>query len=184
MRNLLHSLTNRLRCRLIQGDNGEKYLERYFLFALGPRANPWMIAYIHRFVASDPDRGFHDHPWTWALSLILSGQYLEMVPRDGDITQFPVGRHKTPGAITTFGPNHKHRVELVSDECWTLFVHGRWIRPWGFYRCVFGQSPNGRASTAWLYEQYSDKCTAGWWRIAKTGKELRRLAAERKSKAA
>jgi hypothetical protein len=163
---LLERLTANLPFRRITGDNGELYLERYFLFAIGPRRNPWVTAYIHRFVASDPDRGFHDHPWRWAVSVILSGSYMEVVTKNGDITKFPVGRHKTPGAITTFGPNHKHRVELVSDECWTLFVHGRWIRPWGFYRCVFGKSPYGRASTAWLYEQYSDKCTAGWWRKA------------------
>jgi hypothetical protein len=163
---LLERLTAKLPLRRITGDNGEPYLERYFLFAIGPRRNPWVTAYIHRFVASDPDRGFHDHPWSWALSLILSGQYLEMMFRNGDITRFPVGAHKTPGTVTAFGPNHKHRVELVSNECWTLFIHGRWIRPWGFYRCVFGNSQNGRASTAWLYEQYSNTCTAGWWRKA------------------
>jgi len=177
MKRLLHRLTNHLPCRLIQGDNGEKYLERYFLFALGPRQNPRVTAYIHRFVASDPERGFHDHPWKWAMSLILSGEYLELTPRGGDFTKFPVGSHKTPGCITTFGPNHQHRVELAGVECWTLVIHGRWIRPWGFYRYVSGCTANGRAAIAWFYEQYSDKCTAGWWKTAKKGKELRRAAA-------
>lgn len=183
MRALLYRLTNHLPCRLIAGDGGERYLERYFLFALGPRGNPWIAAYVHRFVASDPARGYHDHPWRWAMSMILSGRYLEQTVGD-DFTATQTSALKTPGRISTFGPNHKHRVDLLGTECWTLFMHGRWIRPWGFYRYVFGRQANGRAAIAWFYEQYSSECTAGWWRIAKTGKELRRLAAERKSRGA
>jgi len=34
-----------------------------------------MRAYLHRLVASDPDRGLHDHPWPWAFSILLAGWY-------------------------------------------------------------------------------------------------------------
>ncbi|MEA3274035.1 MAG: hypothetical protein U9Q81_01780 [Pseudomonadota bacterium] len=74
---LLYRISARRPCRFIDGEQGEPYLERYYLFgALG-----WH-AYLHRFVDSDPDRGLHDHPWNRALSLVLSGGYEELRPSD------------------------------------------------------------------------------------------------------
>ena len=66
--NLLFRFSGRLRCRFIDCEQGEPYLERYYLFG----AFGWH-AYLHRFVDSDPDRGLHDHPWSRALSLVLTG---------------------------------------------------------------------------------------------------------------
>ena len=66
MNRLLLWLTGFLPCRIIsEGD--QPYLERYYLMTLFG----WRF-YIHRFVASDPDRGLHDHPWPKAYSIILS----------------------------------------------------------------------------------------------------------------
>ncbi|MEZ5739520.1 MAG: hypothetical protein R3E68_08760 [Burkholderiaceae bacterium] len=53
LRQWLFNRSNRLACRVIC-DGDQPYLERYFLFRrLG------LTAYLHRFVASDPDRGLH-----------------------------------------------------------------------------------------------------------------------------
>jgi hypothetical protein len=71
MHKLLFWLSGHLSCRIIS-DGEQPYLERYYLLTLfGVRV------YLHRFVASDPDRGTHDHPWPWAFSLILAGWYYE-----------------------------------------------------------------------------------------------------------
>ncbi|MEJ2214959.1 MAG: hypothetical protein P8Y20_13150, partial [Gammaproteobacteria bacterium] len=68
---VLYRFTGHLRCRIINGNHGEPYLERYHLFRLPGGGG----VYIHRFIDSDPDRGLHDHPWKAAVSLILSGSY-------------------------------------------------------------------------------------------------------------
>ena len=70
---ILEHITDRLPCRLIDGPEGEPYLERYYLFGLFDRH-----VYVHRFTDSDPDRGLHDHPWNRALSLVLTGGYREI----------------------------------------------------------------------------------------------------------
>ncbi|WP_244260428.1 hypothetical protein [Burkholderia gladioli] len=57
MRRVLYAISSRLPCRII-ADGNKPYLERYYLATVfGVRF------YLHRFVASDPDRGLHDHPW-------------------------------------------------------------------------------------------------------------------------
>jgi hypothetical protein len=73
MKRLLEWISARRPCRLIEGDQGEPYLERYYLLG----AFGWHL-YLHRFVDSDPDRGLHDHPREHALSLVLSGGYDEI----------------------------------------------------------------------------------------------------------
>ena len=83
----LYWLTARLPCRIINGPNGEPYLERYFLFSLFSLFG-W-TAYIHRFVDNDPNRGLHDHPWAWSCSLVLAGGYHELRATD-------LSPHSTP----------------------------------------------------------------------------------------
>lgn len=71
IRTLLLKLTDRLPARAIM-DNGEEYMIRFYLGTFMRRR-----MYIHLFLASDPDRGIHNHPWTKAWSFILSGWYFE-----------------------------------------------------------------------------------------------------------
>ena len=156
MRKFLLWITERLRVRIIS-DNGEPYLERYFLFhGLGVRI------YLHRFVGSDPERGWHDHPWHWAFSLVLAGWYLES-RRDGL-------RTRTWGnwlSADTF-----HRVILPSGarDCWTLFVHSEAdVKHWGFLG-------NCRRADLMLWRRYAyagapkDK---RWERSAPLGRDIR-----------
>jgi hypothetical protein len=56
MRAFLYWFTGRLPCRIIC-DGDSPYLERYYLWTVF--GTHW---YLHRFVASDPDRGYHDQP--------------------------------------------------------------------------------------------------------------------------
>ena len=71
---LLFKLSAFCRCRIINGPDEKPYLERYHLLRLpfGYRV------YLHRFVASDPGRGLHNHPWNHAISWVISGSYEEI----------------------------------------------------------------------------------------------------------
>jgi 8-oxo-dGTP diphosphatase len=76
LRWFITKLTNYLPVKVIRDDKGIPFLYRYHLFAFGDNG-PGMC--IHHFVKSDPDRGYHDHPWDRGLSFILCGGYDERI---------------------------------------------------------------------------------------------------------
>lgn len=136
--NLLHRLTDHLPCRMIDGEQGEPYLERYYLASLDRVGLKGWHAYLHRFVDSDPDRGLHDHPWGRALSLVLTGGYDEVRFGQGDLKagQEPtLTRRVRPGRINRLRGEDYHRVVLNGGRpAWTLFMHGPRVKGWGFLR--------------------------------------------------
>lgn len=152
MRRMLMALSARLPVRIIS-DNGQPYLERYFLAeCLGVRM------YLHRFVGSDPDRGLHDHPWRWAFSLILAGWYIEE-RRDGD-------HMRSRFNALTADTFHRVVLPVGARDCWTLFIHrARDVKPWGFLRTF----DDGTA--IWVKYAY-DGATKDphWERTAPTGR--------------
>jgi hypothetical protein len=158
---LLRAISDRLPCRII-ADNGQAYLERYFLGqAFGA------TFYLHRFVGSDPDRGLHCHPWGWARSIILSGWYLEET-RAG--TRPVRWYNRLTG--DTF-----HRVILPFGrrEVWTLFFHGRYVKAWGFWRKEVIWSDAGPVLGAtWRPHVPSTNEATGreqWWKRAPRGRD-------------
>jgi hypothetical protein len=177
---LLTRLTNRLPCRIIDGEQGEPYLERYYLAGLFG----WH-AYLHRFVDSDPDRGLHDHPWGRAVSLVLSGGYDEIrfavPPTHGsvgaaaakrlDAAAEPATRSRRirPGRINLLRGSDYHRVVLRDGRpAWTLFLHGPRVKGWGFLRR--GEyRPMARDATDFRHRD--------WWKQAPTGRMVRRARA-------
>lgn len=70
-------------------------MERYYIGTWASRR--W---YIHRFVGSDPKRGWHDHPWSPAYSAVLWGEYGEerITPTD---TQYRNRLHNTRAGLTS-----------------------------------------------------------------------------------
>ncbi|OBS07922.1 hypothetical protein [Acidihalobacter prosperus] len=122
------AVASRLPFRAIRGDQGEPYLERYYLGRF--LGQTW---YLHRFLASDPDRGLHDHPWRVSRSLILSGVYLEIRQQAGSL--FEIRRRFWPLRINRIDGGTRHRIILPSGgEAWTIFSHGARTKGWGFYR--------------------------------------------------
>lgn len=128
---LLFRITSYCRCRIINGPDQTPYLERYHLFRL-----PFGYqAYLHRFVASDPGRGLHNHPWNRAISLVLSGQYEEIrmanARGDHEIQTRRIGA----GHLNWIDGSIFHRINLINNtESWTLFVHGPKVKNWGFLK--------------------------------------------------
>lgn len=89
--------------------------------------------YLHRFHASDSDRAPHNHPFKWSVSLILSGGYVEervcFLP---DGRRYSRIRHLRPGMVNFIRANDYHRVHLVREDAWTLFLVGPKTQGWGF----------------------------------------------------
>jgi hypothetical protein len=168
-------------------DNGKPYLERYYLGTLLGRR-----FYLHRFVGSDPMRGWHDHPWYPAYSLVLWGEYGEerCTPNEqeyrtriaGEIAKFKI----TPQRVRWFNrldERTAHRVVIGDDwtpgvdgeahtsrttECWTLFMHSTEYRnPWGFWHHILPQSKHFH----WRpFDGKLGTATSGeWWTTAPDG---------------
>jgi hypothetical protein len=171
---LLIRLTDRLPCRIIDGEQGEPYLERYYLAGLFG----WH-AYLHRFVDSDPDRGLHDHPWNRAVSLVLTAGYDELrfaqapLQDDADAScperPFPEPPIRTrqvrPWRLNLLRGTDYHRVVLRGGHpAWTLFLHGPRVKGWGFLRA-------GRRRV--MARSAADFRHRDWWLTAPTGRMMR-----------
>lgn len=158
----LFALTANLPCRLITV-KGEPYLERYYLGRLFG-----MTAYLHRFVSADGDREVHDHPWKFAMSFVLCGGYVErrMLSMshkevDGVITKLRRVRVGMPNVLL---PTSFHQIVSVRPNTWTLFIHSKPFKKWGF---VKKESPEVIVYYAYQYKQD----VRGWHVTSPLGKD-------------
>lgn len=128
---VLYRISALFRCRIINGPDQQPYLERYHLLRLpfGYRI------YLHRFVASDPGRGLHNHPWQRAFSVVLSGSYEEVRMLGADNDNTVITRKIRSGNLNCINGSIFHRINLIDNsECWTLFVHSPSSQSWGFIK--------------------------------------------------
>jgi hypothetical protein len=123
-----------LRMRVITNDDGAPYLGRIYLLRAFRSVLPGV--FLHRFFRSDGDRELHNHPWKWAVSLVLAGGYREERLEDKYGSPI-VERVLRPGRLNFIRGSTFHRVELLDEErgAWSLFIAGP--RPdagttWGF----------------------------------------------------
>lgn len=130
MQKLLHRLASTLSPpRVIENLAHDPYLSRYYLFRSpdGSRRLPFGT-FLHCFHRSDEDRDLHNHPWGTSVSVILYGGYIE----ERLVGDRIVRRVFRPGSINVIRKNDFHRVDLLADECWTLFFAGFREQSWGF----------------------------------------------------
>lgn len=99
-------------------------------------ADFWLFSIrLHHWIASDDQRYFHDHSWSFA-SLILKGGYTEWTPTPIDevVGMGPrVGRRYGRWSLLKRPAEWKHTVEVESGGAWTLMLTGREKRVWGFW---------------------------------------------------
>lgn len=184
MRRLLMAWSARLPCRLIQED-GQPYLERYYV------GSPFGLrVYLHRFVASDPDRGLHDHPWQWALSVILAGWYFEErrdtlngTPRlvrwlnwlRGDTFHRVLLPRDFCGRLSHEDRLTEEEMAVLPPDCWSLFVHrvGH-AKRWGFLKPL----PDTDDAAVFMPVSYpgGSSRSGEWWQSAPLGREVRTSA--------
>ena len=132
---------------IMDREGGTPYLSRWYLSQrptmpdgsepFGPDGAPkdglvlpsgWGL-YLHRFHRGDDSPELHNHPWRWAVSLILAGGYVEE-RRKGE----GVVRHTyRPGALNLLLASTFHRVELLERDAWSLFLVGPKVGHWGFW---------------------------------------------------
>jgi hypothetical protein len=98
---------------------------------------PFMIA-LHRFHQSDEERDPHNHPFKWSLALILSGGYIE--ERWDPETGYTLSRKLKPWSLNWIRHDTYHRVDLIGDDCWTLFIMGPKVHGWGFLDMSTGRT--------------------------------------------
>lgn len=127
---LCFAVSARLPAKVISGPDGKPFLERYHLCSL--RNGSFIV--LHRFVDSDPDRGFHDHPWQYGKALLLAGGYDELlVPKQDSPRAERVRRSFGPLQVNSINPHQFHRVLLAPNRhAWSLFLMGPRAKPWGF----------------------------------------------------
>ena len=92
---------------------------------------------LHRFHRSDDDLELHNHPWRWAVSLVLAGGYREE-RRDGNEV---IRRWVLPGDLNVIRHDTFHRVDLLEDDAWTLFLTGPKTSSWGLLESGHGEVP-------------------------------------------
>lgn len=170
IRHFLYRLTAKLPCRLIHREGGARYLERY---ALGQRFG--ITAYLHRFVADDADEWVHDHPWSWAIAIVLTGGYREERLRwfdadsgwESDMRQIGGWRR-----VNIIRGADFHRIVKTRPETWTLFIHGPRVKSWGFLQRKQGK---GGTQHAAVYDQpYDVTQSIGWEMRAPLGRNADR----------
>jgi len=137
----LERVSKLLPVRTIRGENGSPYLSKYLLLGQDGEFAPGCRLYLHRFHRGDLDHDLHNHPWEWAISLILVGGYQEQLHalkkskfQDGLFTlRWEIGeRDMLPGMVNVLLADTFHRVDLLDGECWTLFLTGPKTQSWGF----------------------------------------------------
>jgi len=104
-------------------EGGIPYLTRWYLLGQDRENRKWPVnLYLHCFHSSDESIP-HNHPWRFAISLILKGRYLEF--RNGVCRVFRAGN------INFIRRDDYHYVKL-GKPVWTLFLAGPRVGRWGF----------------------------------------------------
>jgi hypothetical protein len=146
LRNLLLDLSSFLpEPRVIYDrEGGTPYLSRWYLIGKKPEDDPdlkgQIIAseekkkfdlFLHRFHRSDDDGALHNHPWSWAVSLVLAGGYMEE-RRVGDKVARRIVR---PLSLNFIRGEDYHRVDLIGPDrdAWSLFLVGPRVKTWYFW---------------------------------------------------
>ncbi|TLS67499.1 hypothetical protein FE236_11530 [Mariprofundus erugo] len=163
MKKMLFALSGHLPCRLIKVE-GQPYLERYYVGSLFG-----FTAFLHRFIAADGDREVHDHPWRIAMSIVLSGSYREEWVRHINLLD-QAGWTAKMRHVRWFNwiPGHRfHRIADAEPETWTLFIHGKRTKGWGFLN---------HHDNVVTYHQPRDLTEAGdWHKTSSSGRDSDRV---------
>lgn len=90
--------------------------------------------YLHQFLSSDVDDP-HNHPFEWSVALVLAGGYVEeRLNLDGTTTV----RKVLPGMLNFIRSNDFHKVTLIEQDSWSLFIAGPRMQQWGFWDVAQG----------------------------------------------
>lgn len=125
---------------ILDKENKEPYLIRYYLlYKPGDTEDNSTLLFnifLHKIVKSDDDEYLHDHPWNF-FNIILKGGYYETLFKKSKSNQIKseLTIWRPPGYYSKHDSTHSHKILLKNNTpCWTIFIHFKRIRPWGFWR--------------------------------------------------
>jgi len=98
--------------------------------------------HLHEIHQSDTEQELHSHPWRWAVSLILSGGYVE--ERRDNRTGTVRVRRVRPGQLVFLRAGDYHRLDLIGRPCWSLFLAGPRTTTWWFWNRETGAKQEWR----------------------------------------
>lgn len=141
---ILHFIAKRLRLRAIgtpEGDYLRRHAAKGFLGGWMPGDGPREVsAYLHHFLRPDGDRELHNHPWKWAVSVVLAGGYTEerfaypeLADTDKGMSMVVKRRLRFLSINFLRGADYHRVAELHGKETWTLFIAGPKRTSWGFW---------------------------------------------------
>lgn len=115
--------------------------------------------FLHYFFRGDNDRDIHNHPFDWAVSLILKNGYIEHVWDEAK--KKLLTKKRRAGMLNFIKNNTFHRVDMCRDNCWSLFIAGPKVdKPegegWGFL--------NERTGEFETYNERDEKNKVKWER--------------------
>lgn len=122
-------ITDFLPVKVVRDEKGVPFLYKYHILSLY-KDGPGIC--IHHFVKSDPERGYHDHPWKRSFSFILCGGYEERIFNLSEECGYI--KHDRPRFTFNYldGVNVFHRVMIEEGkDAWTLFFFQKRSKPWG-----------------------------------------------------
>lgn len=158
IRTVVVFITNYLPVKVIRDDNGVPFLYRYHLFSL-TSDGPGMC--IHHFVKSDPDRGYHDHPWDRSMSFILCGRYDERILTNKNKVEYKTVPRDRWRFNYLDGRKTFHRVMIEEGgDAWTIFAFQKRSKTWGMIS-LKGQY---KAMSPTVHDN-----DGGWWRFVQKG---------------
>jgi hypothetical protein len=119
----------------IRDAQGDAYLLRKYLLPKRFTGAWWPGVFLHKFYQSDTDRCPHNHPWRFAISLILTGGYTDRRFKLWPAGIKPLKLYPTPAgfwgrcvrapwSFNVIRATDYHKAELLEPDrgCWTLFV--------------------------------------------------------------
>jgi len=170
IRSFLFWFTADKKCRLINRNPNEPYLERYYLGTVRG-----VTFYLHRFVNKDADKETHDHPWSWAASVVLCGSYVEEIVTALCPDRGPVVKERIVSFFNWISATRFHRISTAKPETWTLFFHGKRVAHWGFLK-YFPTYDSGRGEEKSFisYNGYPVHSNPEWWKTAPTARNIGR----------
>ena len=171
---ILRRVSDRLPVRVIERTDGVTYLERYYLFSFWR----WR-AFLHRFVSSDPEGETHDHPWT-SVSFILLDKYKETRWLGGEYVEYErkwinIVKGETFHHVDLY--ENDARIPGIQQEVpvWTLFIHGRRFKGWGFLKQFrVSSGPDNVGFYTYTPVSRGTFSDVGWWKTAPLGRDLGR----------
>ena len=177
MNKVLFKISEKLPCKIIKGELGQPYLERYMVARWGKNGEHTL--FLHRFLDSDSDKGVHDHPWD-SKSFILTGGYNERKLIKETDKEKVILRDIKPLSFNVIKKDDFHQIILKEKTpAWTLFYHGPRVKHWGFQYYDF--LPDGSSEISKKeFVPFNDntKAEEKWELKAPKGKEANRESLE------